>query len=161
MIFCFLARPRFDFLSPLESSPRQLHRAARDPLSNSSWYWSLHTTPQVYESYSTCPNKGRSLLARLSVCLSVWMPALSVCLPASLSVCIIMYKNLSFPCSYRGVFTTLRTLPAVVDLSDHFTSSFSITQARRVNNLSTESTFHQRVLVWIDLVTHQTSHTSR
>lgn len=69
--------------------------------------------------------------------------------------------SVRFPRSYRGIFTALRTLPAVVDLSDHLTAPFIVSQARWVNNLSAEATLHQRVLVCIDLVTHQTSHTSR
>ena len=66
-----------------------------------------------------------------------------------------------FPRSYRVIFTALRTLPAIVYLSDHLTVPFIVTHARWVNNLAAEAALHQRVLVCIDLVTHQTSHTSR
>ena len=110
----------------------------------------------------------------MSVCLSVCLPdclplCLSVCLSVRLSVClsvsvsVFMTKTLSvlFPRSYRGIFTALGTLPTVIDLSDHLTVPFIVTHTRWVNNLAAEAALHQRVLVCIDLVTHQTSHTSR
>lgn len=56
--------------------------------------------------------------------------------------------------TYRCIFATLRTLPTVIDLSNNLTKPFDVFQTRWVNDLTTETTLHERIILRVDLIAH-------